>query len=224
MAIKKLLVAAATGIAAASTTIVIAGGAEYVPMPTYAGVYIEANAGYTTRDWEQDVSTVYGASSNISNNLTSPSNINGGFTGGGDIGYQFNEYWSIEGGWFYLPTVQGTVGNTPSTVNTGLAYGAIKGNIPVYENTYIYGKLGGGYTYNRTRNTTFPSTDQATGVSVSKYWNPVFAVGIQYYFTPNWSANFQYFYDPGYHNSSSTNYFAPLANMFTAGVGYKFLV
>lgn len=205
-----------------STTLAIAGGPEYAPMPTYAGVYIEGNAGYTTRNWEQDTSTSIGAASTIGV-LTSPNNTTGGFTGGVDIGYQFNEYWSIEGGWFYLPRVSSVILGVGNSINTGLAYGAIKGTLPVYENTYIFGKLGGGYTYNRLNNTTFASTNGVAAVNRSSYWNPIFALGIQYYFTPNWSANFQYLYNPGYHNSSSSNYAAPVANMFTAGVGYKFL-
>lgn len=212
-----------TGLTSLSMAAVFAGGPEYAPMPTYAGVYLEGNAGYTTRNWTQDTSTTYGIS-NLVNTLTSPSNMTGGFTGGADIGYQFNEYWALEGGWFYLPTVKGTINTVSSRVNNGLVYIAVKGNLPVYENTYIFGKLGGGYTYNNLKGTTFLSTDRSVNVTHSQYWNPIFAVGIQYYFTPNWSANFQYLYNPGYHNSSSQDFFAPVANMFTAGIGYKFLV
>src|SRR3990167_10365521 len=101
MLVKKLLTLTVVGIASvAATTVVLAGGPEYA-VPSYAGFYIEGNAGYAYRPWQNDVTTLYGFFNQVGA-VSSGSNSNGGFTGGADLGYQFNQFVSIEGGWYYL--------------------------------------------------------------------------------------------------------------------------
>lgn len=233
MSIKKMLVLAAAGLSATVATAAMAGGPEVAYAPSYAGLYIEGNVGYAYRPWQNNVTTTYGAA-NLLGFLSSTSNINGGFTGGADLGYQFNQFFSIEGGWYYLPkasaTSPGVISTSPLTVaivanniTGGIAYAAVKGTAPVYENLYIFGKLGAAYTYNHA-SVDFVSSNVAGFTSNSNYWNPLLAAGIQYYFTPNWSVNAQYTYVPGYDSSSANRFITPAAQLITAGIGYKFLM
>lgn len=229
MSVNKLLTFTAVGVVSLGVaTAALAGGPEYTPAPSYAGVYIEGNVGYALRNWLNDTSNVFGVAKSLGF-LTSSSNGRGGFTGGADVGYQFNQYFSVEAGWMYLPRIKGTFNVSISgKVDSGLAYGAFKITAPVYENTYIFGKLGAGYVYNSMRGfpagATFPSTDLTNGVTDSKFWNPLWAAGIQYYFNPNTSINFQYMNIAGYHRSSDSNFSVPDAHLFTVGLGYKFLM
>ena len=232
MSTNKLLILAAIGAASIGVSSgVLAGEIEYTP--SYAGIYFEGNLGYAARNWINDTSTPYGTTNLTPGALTSVSNGRGGFAGGGDVGYQFNQYFSVEGGWYYLPSVSGTfaVAGTPvftARVDSGLAYGAFKMATPVYENMSIFGKLGAGYGYNSVSGAipaaVFLNTNNTGVVTQSNYWKPLWAVGIQYYFNTNLSINFQYMNTAGYHSSSGNNFAAPDTNLFTAGVGYKFLM
>jgi opacity protein-like surface antigen len=238
MSINKIVTLTVAGVASVGAmTAVLAGGPEYA-VPSYAGFYIEGNLGYAYRPWQNNVPTIFGLANQLGI-LSSTSNINGGFTGGADIGYQFNQFFAIEGGWNYLPKVSGTVGAdlvgvTPVSlsITSGLAYAAFKGTAPIYNNTYIFGKLGAVYTYNSS-NVRLPSTNIINNVTTgvvpttttqSNYWNPMLAAGIQYYFTPSWSVNVQYAYIPGFQQSSSSRFITPESQLITAGLGYKFLM
>lgn len=227
MSVNKIVTLTVAGIASVGAmTAALAGGVEYVT-PSYAGFYIEANLGYAYRPWQDEVTNTLGAFNSV---LTFNSNANGGFTAGADLGYQFNQFVSIEGGWYYLPKVSATVNsdsslsdNSSVSISSGLAYAAFKGTAPVYNNTYIFGKLGAAYTYNNS--TQNLSTSDGNGMTTqSNYWNPMLAAGIQYYFTPSWSVNVQYAYIPGYQLSSSSRFTAPESQLITAGLGYKFLM
>src|SRR5690606_2443595 len=135
-----------------------------------------------------------------------------------------------------LPKVTGSLGgtfqgidvpNSSFSISGGLAYAAFKGTAPIYDNTYIFGKLGAAYTYNTasTGGAGFPSSSlNGSLTNQSNFWNPMFAAGIQYYFTPNWSVNVQYAYIPGYTRASSSRFIAPESQLVTAGLGYKMLM
>lgn len=248
MSVNKLLTLTAVGVASLGVAAAaLAGGPEYAPAPSYAGIYLEGNVGYAARNWLKSAPTPFGISnlSNVSGGgIASTSNLRGGFTGGVDVGYQFNQYFAVEAGWMYLPRAKATFNTSDATfnavnsqsvatpftasVNSGLAYGAFKMSAPVYENTYIFGKLGAGYVYNRAKGlpagVTFSSTNGSAGVTRSSYWNPLWAAGVQYYFNPSLSVNFQYMNIAGYSKASSKNFAAPSTNLFTVGVGYKFLM
>ncbi|WP_304986037.1 outer membrane beta-barrel protein [Coxiella-like endosymbiont] len=231
MSVKKIITFATAGIASVGVaSAAVAGGPDYVPAPSYAGVYVEGNVGYVYRPWKSDVTTLPGTLNNLGV-LSSSSRGNGGFTFGGDLGYQFNQYFAVEGGWFYLPKAKFTINPTTFTIKAttftikgGLPYAALKAMVPIYENTYVFGKLGLAYSYNRS-SSALVSSDLTNFVSDrSSYWNPLFAVGVQYYFTPNWSVNAQYTFVPGYRSAFSTRFVAPVAHLFTVGIGYKFLM
>lgn len=220
MSVKKLLTFTAATVAALGVSVALAGGPDVSqPAPTYAGVYVEGNVGYALRDW----SDIY--------NTTSNTNRIGGFSGGVDLGYQFNEYFSVEGGWVYLPEFTGTAAAGSTAVANGLSagrnkisswalYGAGKVTVPVYDNTYVFGKAG--FDYNRNEDS------RTAGTSNSNYWMPMFAAGAQYYFNPNLSMNVQYMFLPGNDHvnqlRSGRAFMTPEAYVFTVGLGYKFLM
>ena len=236
MSVKKLITLAAASIASIGvTSAVVAGGPNYVPAPSYAGVYVEGNMGYGYHPWQSDITTVPGILKNFAL-ISSSSRGDGGFIFGDSLGYQFNQHFTLEGGWFYLPKAKfTTVYPEAFTIKSGIAYAAFKVIAPVYENTYVFGKLGVSYTYNQSRHIALESseiTNVVNDVSVnvnnvtsrSNYWNPLFTAGVQYYFTPNWTVNAQYAFVPGYRSMSSNSFVTPVTHLFTVGVGYKFLI
>ena len=241
MSVKRLVTLATAGIAGVGvTSAALAGGFDYVPAPSYVGMYVGSNLGYAYRPWLKDASTIVGFAKQAAV-LGSASRGNGGFTFGGDLGYQFSQYFAVEGGWYYLPELKFTTNAkiSPSKISplvagtydvkSGMAYGAFKGMAPVCANTYIFSKLGVAYTYNRSSaasSVALPTLEAPFSVAPrSNFWNPLFAAGIQYYFTPNWSVNAQYTFVPGYRGVSSSRFAAvPAIHLFTVALGYKFLM
>lgn len=215
------------------SSLAIAGGAEEYK-PTYSGVYIEGNLGYAIHDWRPTQIVV----SPFANNRVA--NGAGGFIFGFDMGYQFNQYFSLEGGWYYYPTVRGAIlqrAGLTAEVHTWFAYLGGKFTMPVWRNTYVYGKLLAAY-YNSRSNRLLPTTASiqavgrvAAGVGIptstngsSTWFNPLFAAGIQYYFNENFSINVQYMYAPPFDKRSSSRYGVPESHIFTLGIGYKFVI
>lgn len=232
MSVKKIVTLATAGIASVGVaSAILAGGSDYVPTPSYAGIYAEGNLGYAYHSWLKDASTIVGFAKQTAV-LGSASRGNGGFTVGGDLGYQFNQYLAVEGGWYYLPKLKFTTNIkisslAPGTYNvkSGIAYGAFKGMAPVYINTYVFGKLGVAYAYNQS-SAALPTLKPPFNVtSRSNFWNPLFAAGVQYCFTPNCSVNAQYNFVPGYRGASYSRFSTvPVMHLFTIGLGYKFLM
>lgn len=231
MSVKKLIVLTAAGVASVGLTSAFAGGPDMYAPPAMSdtGVYLEANGGYAIRNWNNLRSNdVF-----HDNQANSLSNVQGGFTGIGDLGYQFNSFWAVEAGYIYLPKVKGTdiaTSNVVSDTSYGL-YAGFKLSVPVYSDTYLYGKLAAAYQHNKLDNAVATAgginpTPSGNGSLTQNYWDPMFAAGIQYYFTPrhDWSINGQYTYLMGYDGSSSTGFGVPDSNLFTVGVGYKFAV
>lgn len=195
----------------------------------YAGFYLEANAGYAEHPWESDSTTLFGIASHSSQLSGISRSINGGLTMGADMGYQFNRFVSVETGWYHLPKINANFDTAffgaplTSSITAGLAYIVLKSAAPVAEHVYLYGKLGTAYTYNRV-SARMLSSDSVGSTSRSSFWDVILAAGIQYCFTPSWSANIQYAYAPGYRHASANRLFTPDTQLFTAGIGYKFLM
>lgn len=233
MSVKSLMTFLAATASAMSMTVAQAGGVEYFA-PRYAGIYLEANLGYAHLDWRDYALGIPNFGGAFSTDI---SNTVGGFSAGADLGYQFNEYWSLEGGWYYLPQVHGTVPTVPgvgpfiqATAQAWFAYVAAKLLVPIYHGTYIFGKFGTAYRRTRlTANMALSHTVTGQPLPITgRYWAPFFAVGIQYYITWNWSINAQYMRLPGYNRfvaATTTNRVnVPAADIITAGVAYKFAV
>ncbi|PMB55033.1 outer membrane beta-barrel protein [Coxiella endosymbiont of Rhipicephalus microplus] len=228
MSVKKLITFATAGIASINvTSAAVASGLNYVPAPSYTGVYVEGNIGYVYRPWKSDVMTALSGIGTLNNLdvLSTSFQGNGGFTLGGTLGYQLNQYFAVEGSWFSFPKVKFTINSTTFMMKCGNPYAAFKATAPIYQNTYVFGKLGVAYLYNRSSHALISSNLSNFDSRHSNYWNPLFSAGFQYYFTPNWSVNAQYTFVPGCQKSvSSTRFLAPVAHLFTVAIGYKFLM
>ena len=234
-----------------ATSITIA--ALVTSIPGYAGemgqvqqkpryFYIEGNVGYANHPWQNDRTTTVGLENQLGV-LTNLSNINGGVIGGVDAGYQFTPYLALEGGWSYLPTasynrdrtVTLPVAQTTFTlpqglqvnINSGLAYIAAKGTVPVYNKLEAFGKLGAGYVYNNANVNVPASLVNSSTVHTSNhsnYWNALFGFGLQYPILERLTANVQYDYVPGYRDASANHFITPNIQLVTFGLGYKFPV
>lgn len=205
-------------------------------------IYVEGNVGYANHPWANNRTTTVGLENQLGV-LTNLSNINSGVTGGVDGGIQFTKFLALEGGWYYLPTasynrdrtVTLPVAQTTFTlpqgvqvdINSGLAYIAMKGMVPVYNRLEAFGKLGAGYAYNHT-NIPVPAS-QVSSPTVytsnhSNFWNALFAAGLQYTAPQNLTFNVQYTYVPGYSQASTDHFITPAIQLVTFGLGYKFFV
>jgi opacity protein-like surface antigen len=212
------------------------------PDESARGIYVEANVGYANHPWQNDRTTTVGLENQLGV-LTDLSNINGGAIGGVDVGYQFTRYLALEGGWSYIPTAHYSRDQTVELqvaqttfilpegllvdINSGLAYFAAKGNMPVYGNVDAFGKIGLAYAYNHTNVNVPASLVDSPAVYTSNhsnFWNPLFAFGLQYATLNNWSFNAQYAFVPGYRDASADHFITPDIQTITLGLGYKFFV
>ena len=204
------------------------------------GIYIEGNVGYANHPWQDDRATTVGLENQLGV-LRNLSNINGGAIGGVDVGFQFNRFFSLEGGWSYLPTASYNRDRTVTlpvaqttfilpeglqvNINSGLAYIAAKGTLPICDKFDAFAKLGAAYAYNHS-NVTIPASlvnsPAVLTTDHSNFWNPLFGFGLQYSLFNNWSINVQYDYVPGYNAASSSHFMTPPIQLATFGLGYKF--
>ena len=223
MMVKKIMLLAISSLLAMSMMQAFSGGAEATTLVRYNGIYLETDIGYADVDWRNYALGI----TNFTSAASPTSNTMGGFSVSGVGGYQFDEFWSLEGGWFYLPEVSGTVNNVSAIARGWFVYGAAKLTMPIHPDIYVFGKFGAAvrYTYlSATSALTHLLTGQVLPVS-AYYWTPLFAVGIQYYFTWNWSVNAQYLRVPGYQRfisaASTNNLNVPAINLLTVGLGVK---
>lgn len=219
-----------------------AGSMGPVAQENARGIYVEGNVGYANHPWQNDRTTTVGLENQLGV-LTNLSNINGGAVGGVDAGFQFNRYFSLEGGWSYIPTagynrirtVTLPVAQTTFTlpeglqvyINSGLAYIAAKGSMPVCDKLDVFAKLGAAYAYNHT-NVNVPASlvnsPTVYTTNHSNFWNALWGFGFQYAVLENWSANVQYDYVPGYREASANHFITPDIQLVTFGLGYKFFM
>lgn len=205
MSVKKLLILTAAGIASLGVTAAFAGGPDVAVADN--GVYVDVNLGYAWADWSYVVpgtaAIVWG------------DNNTGGFTIGGDIGYQWNQYLAAEFGYWYLPTVSFTDTTVGNNLYNYALYLAMKFMAPITDNFDIFFKGGVAYRYASTSGFTAAHPLAVTQTEIV----PTFAVGLQYNYTPNWRFNVMYTY------IGSANYGlagSPNVNSLTVGVGYLF--
>jgi opacity protein-like surface antigen len=237
MSVKKLLVLSAAGAAAVGmTAVAMAGGPDQVvpvaaPPAPISGVYLEGNLGYARVNWGDTI----GVDNSVVNwNTDGSRNLRGGITFGFDLGYQWNQYWAAEIGWYYLPattlahpnltTITGsTISADSFKTRSWAAYLAAKIMIPLMmvPGSALYFK--GGVAYRRIR---FSNSLQFSDTNAYK-WTPMFAVGLQWMFMHSWIFDLQYmrFVGGRFNNIpsfSGLDTFVPAANLFTVSLGYMF--
>ena len=236
MSVKKFLILTAAGIVSLGTTAAIAGGPDMMAPPApvdYSGVYIEGDIGWAQVNWGDFWAGALN-SAPVGLGLASGAAIGAhresGFTYGGDLGYQFNRYFSAEAGWYHLPTVAGEHSSSsgsnldPIVVRSWLVYFAGKVAIPVADDFDIFGKAGIVW---RKLDYSGPAVGLAAITAVfhdTHYSKPFFAFGAQWFLDQNWSANIQYMVVPGYYRAAEIAMQAPKANLVVGGIGYKFAV
>lgn len=243
MLLRKITKLCAFGLTVASSVSAYAGAMGPVSTQDESrGIYVEGNVGYANHPWQTNRTTTVGLENQLGV-LTNLSNINGGAVGGVDIGYQFNRFLALEGGWSYIPTASYnrvrtvTLPVAQSTftlpqglqvnINSGLAYIAAKGIVPVYGKLEAFGKLGAAYAYNHSNVDVPASLVNSPAVYTtdhSNFWNALFGFGLQYSPLTNWTVNVQYDYVPGYSDASANHFITPAIQLITFGLGYKFFV
>src|SRR3990167_6079238 len=142
MSVKKLLVLGAATFAVMGATAAMAGGPDHMAMPSEPAfqnsVYLEGHVGYTQSNWSTFNSNgVMGAAG--SSLYTPGTNGKGGVIGGADLGYNITQHIAVEGGWFYIPQVQGHATTTTKTNNnTGATYIAGPGTTATVNSWFAY--------------------------------------------------------------------------------------
>lgn len=212
---KKIFAVTIASLIGLSAQAAFAGGPDQpvAPAPvTYSGTYLEGMVGYGLRDWGN--TQVFTG--------TSTQNIDGGFSAGFDVGYQFNEYISLEGGWLYYPQFTESALGASDTLTGWGAYGGLKFTVPLIQDLFIFAKAAAAYNQWDGSNNVIVNAVNYSGTNT--YWTPLFGFGLQYYFNQNLSINAQWIYVPGNEELTTATGRTPNENLFLAGVGYKFAI
>ncbi len=248
MSVNKYLSLAAAALVSVVTTAAIAGGPDHMatPMPMYySGFYADFDIGWGGSRWSHFLGGVMNPTgqalvSTLKGSVTK--NGDGGFSWGGNLGYQFNQYFSVEVGAYDLESVKGTVGvsipiqnNNPIPISSGSVkvsswalYMAGKIAVPLFYHLDMFGKMGMAF---RFLNYSGAGIANATAIEAGSnhfindqhYATWLAGVGLQYWFTSNWSVNAQYLHIPGYNRAQEVAMQSPNVNLILGGMGYKFM-
>jgi opacity protein-like surface antigen len=201
MNIKKFLILAAIGLTSSS---IFAASANHnykvspavVPMVNQIGTYLEFLAGYNRYDFTEALHSGLPWKHGTGN-----------WALGGDIGYQFYNYFSAELGGIY------TFNASEAGVQHRPWYAFLLGklSIPLGNKLAIFTKFGVGYQ------NLIDYDDQD-----SDKWGPAFGAGLSYYFTPTVYIIGQWLRFSGDIENGVPQMSAP--NIFLVGVGFKFLL
>jgi len=138
------------------------------------------------------------------------------YTGRVGIGYRFNRYFGIEGGYVDVGRVEvnasGTGGSFQSKATLRGGQAALVGYLPVTDNLAAIGKWGGIWTRTEYEDSTGLKD---TSSNVRSYWG----LGLQYHFTPNLFGRFEFerYSDQGSTVSGKNDF-----NQYQLGVGWLF--
>ena len=204
--------------------------------------YIEGDIGYTFSNWTIPFNYLFPLQT-----YSSSTNFSGGFTGGGDLGYKLNKYFSIELDAFDLPTVKYNVNSSTSTytasdsgsVSNWLLGFSGKLTVPIAQisGLDIFGKFGVAYRAGTNKDNDILNVVgsgygtqnifvQPTSFSVVE---PIFGGGLQYHLNEHWVINAQYLYAPpgivsttvlGPNEADHSS--IPQIQIVTAGIGLYF--
>ena len=180
------------------------------------GAYLEANFGYAFVPYKQNMGTITKADATPAGVPLSWSNGNGGYTYGGDVGYQFIDYMAVELGIFRFPKATARLTTNQLKFNqftSWAGYGALKFIAPIFHHFAIFAKAGAGYYMVNAlplNTTAFQSKNRFV---------PVFGSGFDYSFDNSIMLNLSWTY---FSDDSNTTAVVPHINAITAGIGYKF--
>ncbi len=179
--------------ALALSTASIAGGTTTVPSDNMdannaAGFYVSGNLGYGDVDVKKPSLSVPG---------TDITTTRDGVAWSGAVGYQFNPYVAVEGGYIQFSDVKvklqapnASVSVTTKTKGVDLA---VKGIYPINEQFNVFGKVGLVYL-SHTLSHTGTVRDGSVSLSLDDtdhHIVPLFGVGASYNITQNWAVDLQ---------------------------------
>jgi len=249
MSVNKYLSLAAAALVSVVTMAALAGGPDRMatPMPMdYSGFYADFDIGWGGSRWSHFLGGVMNPTGQSLAAIWKGSvtkNGDGGFAWGGNLGYQFNQYFSFEVGAYDLESVKGTVGvsilpipnpnpitesSCPIKVSSWVLYVAGKMAVPLFYHLDMFGKMGMAF---RFLNYSGAGIASAAAIAVNSnhfindqhYATWLAGVGLQYWFTSNWSVNAQYLHIPGYNRAQEVAMQSPNVNLILGGMGYKFM-
>ncbi|MBK8018933.1 MAG: outer membrane beta-barrel protein [Betaproteobacteria bacterium] len=132
------------------------------------------------------------------------------------VGYRFNQYFGIEGGYGDLGRItlraSGAGGNFTSVTKIRGPLAALVGYLPVSDTASVYGKFG--FVWARNKYETGEPFEASTSTTRS-YWG----LGLQVHLTPNLFGRLEY---TRFNNLGSTYSGQGAYNHYAAGVGYLF--
>lgn len=221
---KKIAVAAVLGLGALG----LSGTALAYSSQGQQGVYVAVQGGWANAHYGNTIKDDFQSDAVPG---TSFSSSEGGFGGNALIGYQFNSYYSVEGGYTYLPS-------NKYTISAGGA------DVALHENTHAWDILGkanlpldqissslkgfnafvkGGAAYEHASLSLSGTGFSTSTLTSHNAWVPVAGFGASYDINSNVAADVAYTHFFGHKTTaSSTHLEAPSADMVTLGVSYLF--
>lgn len=211
------------------------------------GIYLGAQTGRASLNigdgFEQKIDNEYDTtvSNNVSSSEVQKKIDDTGIGGRGFIGYSFNPYFSLEGGYSLYPDIEYFYNEAaPATICEkidadtyaidviGRAIFPLEKINRAFVGWNIYGKLGVAYinvTYDQTDSSVLTSTITQSASAI----RPTYGIGIQYDFTNKFSVDFSWtgIYGKNFvteKNASFNNDIKaiPTTNFFALGMMYKF--
>jgi len=215
---KKIFLGVIAGMAALGFSSMTFANGDVGMAPTYipthvedtdaAGIYLGVQGGYALTHWD-NIEPLFAPGSSIDDG--------DGFAGRAYMGYAFNKYFAVEGGWTYLPSVDVNVAGMKVTSIDNWAVDLVaKLMVPFDDQFGLFTTIGGNY---------FRSDDSlmffTTGaVHDTENFNVTYGGGAYYNITPNFSLDVAWKRFDGH--PRITDDYQPNPDLFTIGVAYKF--
>lgn len=183
------------------------------------GIYVTGQLGYSNNRMDFKADNILPLSDVSSNN----------FAGRVAVGYQFNQNFALEAGYFRTSQKNTTLvyfNEYSGKIETGgkISYNqnaidlAAKGILPINSNLNLYGKLGVAYL---TTHGDFTSSSEDFDYNLEnvakRKWAPEVAIGISYDFTPNVSLDTSWTHIHALGDNRPGN-----VNFVSLGLGYNF--
>lgn len=220
---KKIVVSVIGAVALATSAFAMAGGPDNMGAPVKtSGFYAGADMGYayTPNGFNKISSTAKSDLKAVGVNQDKD-----GFTFGGHLGYNFNQYIAAEAGYLRLPKIgyedkSGVLGTTHDFVgheNNNVLYLAAKASYPVYNKLSVFAKAGYAFIFSdsgasfQVNGTTY----NTTGTSET-YYNPMLGAGVEYKVMPKLGVNASYTAIIHVKNEY------PTTHLFMGGLNYYF--
>jgi len=179
-----------------------------------AGLFVSGNLGYGKVDYKK------------SDFSTPPTTFdNSGLAWNANVGYQFNQYLAVEGGYTHFAQTKATVNGVSLTSSLGGFGLNAKGILPINEQFNVFAKAGAIDLNETVEAKEAGASDKVTGSS----WTPELGLGASYNVNKNAALTLQGIHTFKTHFNTTVDGLSargtiPQANAILAGVSYKFAV